>query len=373
MHTEHAITAFALPRRAALGLGALLALGSVSAGAETGSAEADFHLGGALRFNYGWRDDRPSSKFQPELVRLDARGHYGRVFGEAQYRWYDGFDAVHHAFIGWKIDEQSDIRAGVVNVPFGLLPYAAQTFWFNTDYYLGLDDDYDAGIVWQRGQGAHQWHAGVFFGDEYGDGARYGRYSFDVADTSVHPYREHGQLNLRYEYTGNAGPYAFKIGGSGRAGRLQDRQAGGHHQHAAAAVHADIKRGNIGVQGQWIYYRYDVPGKRLSMSAFLFPFEIAASAHVPSVNLIYELPQHGWFDSITCYNNYSTAIVSGKGLRDSQQNVTGCMFGKGKVLAYVDWIAGRNMWFSAGPGIGVYEPGQDQWHSRLNINIGYFF
>jgi len=182
----------------------LLAAGSAEALADTGAADADFHLGGAVRFNYGWRDDRPSSKFQPELVRLDARGHYGKLFGEAQYRWYDGFDAVHHAFVGWKFNDHSDIRAGVVNVPFGLLPYAAQTFWFNTDYYLGLDDDYDAGIVWQYQSGAHQWHAGAFFGDEYGS-------------------------------------------------------------------------------------------------------------------------------------------------------------------------AGRNMWFSAGPGIGVFEPGQDKWHSRLNINIGYFF
>jgi len=351
----------------------LLAAGSPQALAENGAPAADFHLGGAVRFNYGWRDDRPSSKFQPELVRLEAKGHYGNLFGQAQYRWYDGFDAVHHAFVGWKFNQHSDIRAGVVNVPFGLLPYAAQTFWFNTDYYLGLDDDYDAGIVWQYQSGAHQWHAGAFFGDEYGDGARYGRYSFDLADTAAAPYREDGQLNLRYEYSGEIGAYGLKLGGSARYGQLEDRVSGGHQRHSAAAIHADFKRGNFTTQLQWIYYHYDVPGNRLALSAFMFPFEIASKAHVPSVNLIYDLPQSGWFDSITCYNNYSTAKVSGAGLRDSQQNATGCMFGKGKVLAYVDWIAGRNMWFSAGPGIGVFEPGQDKWHSRLNINIGYFF
>jgi len=333
----------------------------------------EFHLGGAVRFNYGWRDDRPSSKFQPELVRLDARGHYGNFFGEAQYRWYDGFDAVHHAFVGWRFNDASDIRAGVVQVPFGLLPYAAQTFWFNTDYYLGLDDDYDLGVVWQYKTGQHQWHFGAFSGDEYADGARFGRYSFDVADTPAHPYREHGQLNARYEYTGTLGEIGVKFGGSARYGQLENRALGGHHRHAAAAFHTDLKRGNFTTQLQWIYYHYDVPGNRLALSAFLFPFEIASKAHVPSVNLVYDLPRSGWFDSITCYNNYSSAQVSGAGLRDSQQNVTGCMLGKGKVLAYVDWIAGRNMWFSAGPGIGIHQPGEDKWHSRLNVNIGYYF
>jgi len=339
---------------------------------DTDSA-AYFHLGGAIRFNYGWRDDRPSSQFQPELVRLDAKGQTGRLFGEAQYRWYDGFDAVHHAWLGWKLDDDSDLRAGIVQAPFGLLPYSAQTFWFNSDYYLGLSDDYDAGIVWQRKTHAHHWHAGIFIADEYGDAGRFGRYSFDVADTATSPYREDGQLNLRYEYTGTLAASVLKLGGSVRLGRLQDRRRETHERHAAAAIHADLKHGAFTTQFQWVYYHYDIPDNRLALSAFLFPFEIAAKAHVPSFNLVYDLPRSGWFDSITCYNNYSATLASGAGLRDSQQNATGCMFGKGKVLAYVDWIAGRNMWFSAGPGIGIHEPGQDRWHSRLNINIGYYF
>jgi len=338
--------------------------------AETGN---HFRLGGAIRFNYGWLDYGPSSKFQPELVRLDASGNYGKLFGDAQYRWYDGFDAVHHAFLGWKLNENSDLRAGVVQVPFGMLPYAAQGFWFNSDYYLGLDDDYDLGIVWQQKNGPHHWHAGVFFGDEYGDGARYGRYSFDIATTPARPYREHGQVNLRYEYSGKLGAYALKTGLSARLGRLEEKPTARHHQHAATAAHIDLKRGNLTTQLQWIYYDYNVPGNRVALSAFLYPFDIAARAHMPSFNLVYDLPRKGWFDSITCYNNYSTTLTSGPGLRDSQQNVTGCMLGKGKTLTYVDWIAGRNMWFSGGPGIGIHEPGQGGWHSRLNINIAYYF
>jgi len=340
--------------------------------AENGDTRT-FHLGGAARFNYAWRDYGPSTQFQPELVRLSASGQFDRLFGSAQYRWYDGYNMVHHAWLGWKLGETSDIRAGVLQVPFAMLPYAAQSFWFNTDYYLGLDDDYDLGIVFQHQAGQHHWHIGVFFGDEYGDSGRFDRYSFDVADTPDFPYREHGQLNLRHEYQHEFGDYALKYGSSLRLGRLEDRREGGHEPHLAAALHTELARGNFTAQAQWIYYHYDVPGNRLALSAFAAPFEIAAKAHVPSVNFIYQIPRSGWLDSITCYNNYSATLVSGSGLRNSQQNVTGCMFGKDKALLYVDWIAGYNMWFINGPGIGIQEPGHGRWHSRLNINLGFYF
>jgi hypothetical protein len=53
--------------------------------------------------------------------------------------------------------------------------------------------------------------------------------------------------------------------------------------------------------------------------------------------------------------------------------VTGCSFAKGPMFTYVDWIAGRNMWFVGGPGVGIREPGGDRWRSRLNVNLGLYF
>src|SRR5690606_10148638 len=98
-------------------------------------------------------------------------------------------------------------------------------------------------------------------------------------------------------------------------------------------------------------------------------------ADVPTFNLAWELQRPGWFDGITCYNNLSLTLPRGghPGLRESWQNVTGCSFAKGRMFTYVDWIAGRNMWFAGGPGVGIHEPGGDGWRSRLNINMGFFF
>jgi hypothetical protein len=43
------------------------------------------------------------------------------------------------------------------------------------------------------------------------------------------------------------------------------------------------------------------------------------------------------------------------------------------MVTYVDWIAGNNMWFAGGPGIGIDDGSPSRWHSRLNVNIGFYF
>jgi len=63
----------------------------------------------------------------------------------------------------------------------------------------------------------------------------------------------------------------------------------------------------------------------------------------------------------------------GAGVRDSWQNVTGCSLQKGIMTTYVDWVAGRDMWFAGGKGIGINDGGPSQWHSRLNVNVGFYF
>lgn len=335
----------------------------------------DLALGGAVRFNHAWLDYGQGSDLEPELLRLDAKGHAGRAFFSLQYRWYDGFDAVHHAWAGWKIDGNADLRVGVQQVPFGLLPYASHSFWFGSGYYLGIEDDYDLGVVWQRDRDGRQWHAGVFFGDEYGTGGRPGRYSFDVATTDAHPYRERERVHLRYQRIRAAAGGELAFGASMFTGRFEDRVRNEDHGHHGAAVHAQWVRDAWTLQAQWARYRYDVPGTRVSLSAFLYPFDIAAEADVPSANVAYALPDSGWFDGVTCYNNLSMTrpMRRDDGLRESWQNVTGCSFAKGAMFTYVDWIAGKNMWFAGGPGIGIDEPGGNRWGSRLNINIGFYF
>lgn len=345
------------------------------AASEDRNAAPHFDLGGAVRFNYGWLDYGPTSRLQLELLRADLDAGSGPFSFSAQYRWYDGFDAIHHAYAGWKFTDATQLKAGIQQVPFGLLPTVSQSFWFGSGYYLGIEDDYDPGVVVLHQAGKTTWHLGWFSGDEYGTGARYDRYSFDVAQTDALPYRERQRFNVRVEQTRDWAGGELLVGASAFAGKVQNTRTRRHHDHQAAAVHAQWKRDGWTTQLQWARYRYNVPGERIALSAFQAPFEIAAEADVPSANVAYSFGPRGWLDDLTCYSNLSMTRPVGhsSGVRDSWQNVTGCSLQKGVMLTYVDWIAGRNMWFAGGDGIGINNGGPSRWHSRLNLNIGFYF
>ncbi|WP_439426872.1 hypothetical protein [Stenotrophomonas sp. T8] len=339
------------------------------------NGDSYFKPGGAVRFNYGWLDYGPTSRLQLELMRADLDAGTGPFSFSAQYRWYDGFDAVHHAYAGWQFSDATQLKAGIQQVPFGLLPTVSQSFWFGSGYYLGIEDDYDPGLVVIHRSGSTTWHLGWFSGDEYGSGARYDRYSFDVAQTEALPYRERQRLHARVESARDWGGGELLLGASAFAGKVQNTQTRRQYGHQGAVLHAQWQRDGWTAQLQWARYRYDVPGDRIAMSAFESPFQVAAQADVPSANIAYSFGQKGWLDEITCYNNLSMTRPVGQraGLRDSWQNVTGCSLQKGIMLTYVDWIAGRNMWFAGGDGIGIDEGGPSRWHSRLNFNIGFYF
>jgi len=356
----------------------VLGVGVLFAGDTRASADGANHLdlGGAIRFNHGWRDDGTGTDLRPELVRIDAKGAAGPASFSLQYRWYDGFHAVHHAWADWALDQDSGLRVGIQQVPFGLLPTVSHSFWFGSGYYLGIEDDYDLGVAWHGSAGEHAWQLAYFAGDEYGTGSNYDRYSFDVATTDTLPYRERGRLHAHYERsTTTAAGDALAWGVSGFAGHVQDVRSRRHHAHTGMAAHVQWRREALTWQLQWARYRYAVPGDRIAMSAFQAPFEIAAEADVPSLNVAWAAPRTGWFDGITCYNNLSATLPvdDAPTLGKSIQNVTGCSVGKGPMLTYVDWIAGRNMWFAGGDGIGIDAPGAQRWHSRLNVNIGFYF
>lgn len=344
-----------------------------AAQAEPATREPFLDVGGAVRFSYGWTDFGPDTDVELELVRVDLSCGAGRITCSLQHRWYDGFDTLQHAWIGWEPNDSQRIRAGVQQVPFGLLPVASHSFWFGSGYYLGLEDDYDLGVAWKHEGDGWRHELALFVSDEYGTGRRHERYSFDVATVEAHPYRERERMVGRIGRTLDHGEWTLDLGASASMGRVERRPDGRHFDHHAGALHAAATRGPLELQAQWIRYRYDVPGNRIALSAFGAPFEVAAEADVFTGNVAWTFEPAGWFDSVTCYNDASSTRVHGTRLADSIQNVTGCSFSRGAMVVYLDWIAGRNMWFAGGPGIGIVDEANTGWHSRLNLNVGFYF
>lgn len=334
-----------------------------------------FHLGGAIRGNYTWKDYAPNSPADVELLRVDLNGQHGPAFFSVQYRWTrHHVDFVHHAYAGWHFSPDSDLRVGVLEVPFGLLPDASQSFWLNTGYFVGYEGDADLGAVWHRNFGSNQLHLGAFAGDEYTNGKRYQRFTPDLATTTQLPYREREHLSARYEHVTPWGDGNFKLGASVIAGHLQNVQIRDTHWQDAVAIHGQWQVSQMLYQLQWIRYRNAISNHHIAVSAYGEAYEIASQANVPSANVAYKLANPGWFDAITCYENVSAALPTrhAPDLRRTVQNVVGCTVNKGIMQTYVDVISGKNMVASGGDGVGIssLSPG---WHTRLNINIGFYF
>lgn len=340
--------------------------------------ETDVNIGGAVRLNYNWKDygDDDDGAFDFELFAVDVDVTRGNWFVDAQFRFYQTFDAVHHAEIGYRFSDEDTVVAGVSQVPFGISPYASHGFWFGGTYYLGFEDDYDTGIKWTRTVDNWTFDTAYFFNSEYDDSSRYGRYSFDIASIDGRDNKEDGQANIRAQYA--LGDHT--IGASLQAGKIRNNTTNSLGNHYAGAVHFDGHFGSWNLQLQHIYYEFEQASElqtadgRIAMSAFDFPFEIATEANVTSFNVAKTFSVGNEFvDKVICYNDFTyTATPNEFQLTDSIQNVTGCTLIKGGLYTYIDWIAGKNMWFAGGPGIGVYD-GPEKWHSRLNINIGYYF
>lgn len=348
---------------------------------QAATEEVKVDLGGAVRLNYSWKDydNESNGTFDFELFRVDVNVEQGKWFLDAQYRWYQGFESIHHAEVGHTFNEFNSIRVGVTQVPFGIETYASHSFWFGGTYYLGLEDDYDTGIKWRHTDGNWTLDTAYFFNSEYDAPGRWGRYSFDVSSSynDARSNKEDGQFNVRTQY--QLGKHT--LGTSLQIGKFRNTTTLETGNHWAVGVHFDGHyQGEWNVQAQYIQYKYDskeslgTSDHRITLAAFEFPFDIAAESKVTTFNLAKKFTiNNDFIDTVTCYND-STYIdaSSHSGLADSIQNVTGCSLAKGGLYTYIDWIAGKNMWFAGGPGVGIDE-GPSKWHSRLNINIGWYF
>jgi hypothetical protein len=291
-------------------------------------------------------------------------------------------NVIHHAWVGYRICDGWELQAGITRVPFGNLDFNSHNFFFSSCYYVGLEDDYDAGIKIIGKGDAHDLRVAFFKTDEMGgvDGFvdnRSDRYSYDVVgiradgegifDQPATELAEYNSVALRYTYQF---PWT-EVGGSWLAGDLRDQQSSRGHRWAYA-VHSESTVGPWNLQLQFTDYRSDAsPTGLLSVGAYSFFDTIPAQAKLYTTNLAYELPvEWGPVTKVTFYNDFNVVTDKSGGLREnSMLNVTGAAVVAGGVLTYFDLLAAKNHPFVGG------SMGSDagNWNTRFNINVGFYF
>ena len=344
------------------------------------------NIGGAIRLNYAWRDyddqnmDRVGD-FGFEMFRVDAEIDYKDIFMAVEFRWYEHFNAIRFGYFGYHITDRTSIQVGIHQVPFGMKPYSSHSFWFNATYYLGFEDDYDAGIKLIYDNKYWNIQGAFYKNPEYQDSERYGRYSFDLVTDEVQTNQEINQFNLRTIYKWRIkGEFLMKLGASAEAGQIYNKTTRKNGDRYAFALHNNMFYRNWNWQLQWITYGYEpenpegISDKTVQYGAFTFPFLATAKADIYTLNIANQINLDGkYLDKIKLYVNTSVVQPKNNYGKVSKQVVLGTTLIKRGLYTYIDYIFGQNMWFSGGPGIGLDHPDHSQWNSRLNINFGFYF
>lgn len=360
--------------------------------AEPEKPENDYRVGGAVRFNYVYEDYNASNKRRGgemalDIFRIDFDANIGDVLLSAEYRFYDYMDALHHAWVGYQFTDTLQAQVGVNQVPFGILPYASHSYFFSSNYYLGLEDDNDFGIKVIHDDGPLNLQAAFYFNDEMGGStsndsysydiigmAKQGEEVFDAEKTERATALDNNITNLRAAWTfGHGTDYSTEVGVSGQYGGMVDddgRSVGDQYAYAAHLV------GNYGpwnIQLQAARYDYKVGGEwdRMIVGAYAFDDTIATRASVYTANVAYNLPVNwGPVTHLTFYNDHSYTTDKSHGIEDTWANVTGVSVTAGGVFAYFDIFNGKNHPFNGGT-MGNKSGGKH--NTRYNINVGYYF
>ena len=365
---------------------------SVSANAQD---KPHFELGGALRFNYNYSDWKKDSKkkggdFGYDVFRLNLSGTYKKILFDAEYRFYadsSGGHMLKHGWFGYDFNENHQIQVGLTQVPFGALPVTSNNFFFNINYYLGLEDDSDMGIKYSFQKNRWQLALAFFknsdildFGNKQNLSPN--RYSYDVAgrDKEIN----HGNIQVNFNWGSKV---VQQLGLSVMLGGLYNMDTEKVGLHKALAVHYTFLYKNWDLKAQYTTYSMnpkkgnDEKGNPLNrdfvtMGAYGATYDVASKADTYQLSLAYNIPiNRGILDNIRIYNDFSMMHKRISGYKDSYQNVSGILLTTGPIFTYIDYALGKNHAWLGDAWNDSFAAGDpsNKWNARFNINMGYYF
>ena len=383
---------------------------------EVTSSQADdddfLTIGGALRINavqefYEGDTTTENSYITIDMWRLNVEGRTVGIPFNFEYRFYPTFDThfIHTGWVGWDFSDVTQLQLGVSQAPFGSIPFASNSWWFQHGYYLGLEDnrqmgaqliteiggiDTRAAFYRQPAPSGPSSFATSFEGASFGVGGD-GRYSYNVIPIAeedrlgVAPDGDQSLRELNTSYLRFAAPIgdASEVGVSGRLGQLYNQTLDDTDWTTAISGHASLSFGNFNLMPQVTYFNFDATNddgttaQTVPMGAYAsgaYPVAAEGTKYQLSVSYSWDVDL-GPVSNVTFYNDYAYLDKANEAFNDTQQNIFGFMLTKGNIFTYVDIASGKNHpWLTDNFGTGLGEGFEDpDWNTRLNINVGYYF
>jgi hypothetical protein len=367
----------------------------------------DFSIGGALRANFvqdsSKSDTDNASKgsqgvFDLDTARINIDYKHDAFLGKFEYRWYPGYGAtqngtnysfIHTAWLGYQLDENTQIQAGINRVPFGPTAYGiSQSWFFDQHYYVGLADDMDLGVKFSSSYNKLKYDIAYYAQSEpdgIGAGGESARYAYDTVDD----FHEKNQVNFRAIYTTEMGGYSQDFGFSLLYSQLESQLAGvDDGSRFAASAHMINHFGNFTLATQLTRYEISVDSDNNSdddslvkMGGFNYGEGVASKAWLPGVSLNYKLetPELDWLDYALPYIEYSNIIKDESSFNNSYMWMIGSALARGNWYIYTDLALANGNYF-----VGPYTSNDggtnnfgantgDDMEYRFNVNFGYYF
>jgi hypothetical protein len=338
----------------------------------------NIHFGGSVRFSAGVADKSKGEKERLgdagfNLFQFNVKGQIQGFILDAQWRRYNDFETIQHAWIGYDLNKNNRLKVGVTKTPFGIMPYSYNSYWGDLNYYLGYTDSHATGVKLEQHLGAWDLDYGFYKNSAYNDPERLARYSFHTVENN----REVNQLNFRAaRHFKLADDFTMVLGGSVQGGQLynENTQAKGTHWAAAAHMNADWGPWNMRLQA--LHYRYNpknepgVSRNFIYKGGFNTKLKMPTKAEVYTVGLARSFKvDKGVVNSFKLYNDFNYMTPHVQGSSEAMQNIVGVSVASGPVHTYIEWVSGKNTASTNDTIAGK----NSKWGSRLNINIGYYF
>lgn len=360
-------------------------------------------IGGAVRFNTASENYELSNKALDAYMKLDtwflsADAEYDDFDLSFQYRFYPGSKVhfIHHAYVGYRLNDNWYAKLGVFQKPFGIAPSASHSWWFQLPYYMGLEDTYATGIGTEYKieklsvDMAYFRQAAPkgFLSSEYEDNAvGNSRFSYAIVPTtglvgenrSSASIRELDQFNTRIRYRFNE---IIEVGLSGQLGSIYNETLNKRNWGLTWAAHSVLNYQRWNLKAEIIGYNYNAQNDEglsldaLQMAAYGAAYDVTARGMVYTCGIAYTIPVNRKFiRSVQPYLDYSMVDKGIKGYYNTHHLVPGVLISSGSIYTYVDLAIGKNQpWLTSDFGNGLGNGAENaRWNSRFNINIGYYF
>ncbi|WP_321834148.1 hypothetical protein [Pseudomonas kulmbachensis] len=362
--------------------------------------QSSLDIGGALRTNYRdehWDTTENNGRFLFDTFRLDVQATYKNLFSDVGY-WFqdDGKRAVDRGYVGYRLNDNSNLQLGAPFKPFGLEPYPQFGWSYHLPFFMGYGSSTASGLKYSYKN--TEWDVQLaFFPRMLPSDIRFapevGRYA-DLKDNAIPAIQsrqdneKRNQLNARVARTFINDGWKAEVGASVATAQLYNATTKDDGDYWAGGIHAIINAGQWTVTGQGIRYEFDPKNPAgVSKDSVLMggngltpAYLIASKASLGALNVSYDIltPKLGQLKKIKLYNDYSRLMKDKSGWDDSQMYTVGAQFFAMPVMAWVDltWAKNANPYGGAENGSGFTNTssvGSNQWYYRTNVNIGYYF